>query len=74
MGITNTLVSTIGQFAHESFFTSIETPSFGDSYVAPMALFNVIVVAFANYRRTRTLTLMKQLEQEQRHGFRSYES
>jgi DNA-binding MurR/RpiR family transcriptional regulator len=74
VGITNTLVSPIGQFAHESFFTSVETPSFGDSYVAPMALFNVIVVTCANYHRSRTLTLMKQLEQEQRHGFRWYES
>ena len=74
VGITNTLVSPIGQFAHESFLTSIETPSFGSSYVAPMALFNVIVVACANHRRSRTLTLMKQLEQEQRHGFRWYES
>jgi DNA-binding MurR/RpiR family transcriptional regulator len=74
VGITNTLVSPIGQFAHESFRTSIETPSFGSSYVAPMALFNVIVVACANHRRRRTLTLLKQLEQEQRHGFRWYES
>jgi DNA-binding MurR/RpiR family transcriptional regulator len=74
VGITNTLVSPIGQFAHESFLTSIETPSFGSSYVAPMALFNVIVVACANHRRRRTLTLLKQLEQEQRHGFRWYES
>jgi len=74
IGITNTLVSPIGEFAHESFLTSIETPSFGSSYVAPMALFNVIVVACANHRRGRTLTLMKQLEQEQRHGFRWYES
>jgi RpiR family carbohydrate utilization transcriptional regulator len=74
VGITNTLVSPIGQFAHESFLTSIETPSFGSSYVAPMALFNVIVVACANHRRSRTLTLMKQVEQEQRHGFRWYES
>lgn len=39
-----------------------------------MALFNVIVVTCANYHRSRTLTLMKQLEQEQRHGFRWYES
>jgi hypothetical protein len=39
-----------------------------------MALFNVIVVACANHRRDRTLTLMKQVEQEQRHGFRWYES
>lgn len=74
VGITNTLVSPIGEFAHDSFLTSIETPSFGSSYVAPMALFNVIVVACANHRRDRTLTLMKQVEQEQRHGFRWYES
>jgi RpiR family carbohydrate utilization transcriptional regulator len=74
VGITNTLVSPIGQFAHESFLTSIATPSFGSSYVAPMALFNVIVVGCANYRRSRTLALMKELEQEQRHGFRWYES
>jgi DNA-binding MurR/RpiR family transcriptional regulator len=74
VGITNTLVSPIGQFAHESFLTPIETPSFGSSYVAPMALFNAIVVACANHRRGRTLTLMKQLEEEQRHGFRWYES
>jgi RpiR family carbohydrate utilization transcriptional regulator len=74
VGITNTLVSPISQFADESFLTSIATPSFGSSYVAPMALFNVIVVACANYNRSRTLTLLKQLEQEQRHGFRWYES
>jgi DNA-binding MurR/RpiR family transcriptional regulator len=74
VGITDTLLSPIGQFAHESFLTSIETPSFGSSYVAPMALFNLIVVACANHRRTRTLSLLKQLEEEQRHGFRWYES
>jgi hypothetical protein len=39
-----------------------------------MALFNVIVLACANYRRSRTLRLMKQLEEGQRHGFRWYES
>jgi len=74
VGITNTLVSPVGQFAHESFLTSIETPSFGSSYVAPMALFDVIVAACANYRRTRTLALLKQIEDEERHGFRWYES
>ena len=44
----NTLVSPVGQFAHESFLTSIATPSFGSSYVAPMALFNALVLACAN--------------------------
>jgi DNA-binding MurR/RpiR family transcriptional regulator len=74
VGITNTLVSPIGEFAHEFFLTSISTPSFGSSYVAPMALFNVIVLACANHRRSRTLKLVKLLEEEQRHGFRWYES
>jgi len=73
VGVTNTLVSPINEFAHESFVVVVDTPSFGDSYVAPMALMNVIVVACANYRRARTLALMKKVEQEQKHGFRWYE-
>ena len=73
VGITDTFVSPIGQFAHECFLTSVDTPSFGASYVAPMALLNVIVVACANYKRSRTLTLLKKVEEEQRHGFRWYE-
>lgn len=74
VGITDTLVSPIGQFAHECYLTSVDTPSFGASYVAAMALLNVIVVACANYRRPRTMTILKKVEQEQRHGFRWYEN
>jgi DNA-binding MurR/RpiR family transcriptional regulator len=74
VGITNTLVSPIGQFAHESFLTPIHTPSFGASYVAPMGLFNAMVFACANYRRSRTMRLLKKVEEEQKHGFRWYES
>ncbi len=73
VGVSNTLVSPVNEFANESFVTVVDTPSFGDSYVAPMALMNVIVVACANYRRARTLALMKKVEEEQKHGFRWYE-
>jgi DNA-binding MurR/RpiR family transcriptional regulator len=73
VGITDTLVSPIGQFAHECFLTSVDTPSFGASYVAPMAFVNILVVACANYRRSRTLILLKKVEEEQRHGFRWHE-
>lgn len=74
VGVTNTLISPIGQFAHECFLTAIGTPSFGASYAAPMAFLNVVVVACANHRRPRTLALLKKVEEEQRHGFRWYES
>jgi DNA-binding MurR/RpiR family transcriptional regulator len=74
VGITNTLGSPVGQFAHESLLASISTPSFGASYITPMALFNVVVVACAHYRRTRTLARLKQIEEEELHGFLWYES
>jgi DNA-binding MurR/RpiR family transcriptional regulator len=74
IGVTNTPISPISQFAHECFLTSIETPSFGDSYVAAMALLNVIVMSCASYRRSRTLAVLKKVAQEERHGFRWYET
>jgi DNA-binding MurR/RpiR family transcriptional regulator len=74
IGITDTFVSPIARFAHECFLASVEARSFGASYVAPIALLNVLLVACANYRRGRTLSMLKQAENEQRLGFRWYES
>jgi DNA-binding MurR/RpiR family transcriptional regulator len=74
VGITDTAVSPICQFAQECFLVPVGTPSFGASYVAPMALLNLIVVACANYKRGRTLSILKKVQEEQRHGFRWYES
>ena len=74
VGVTDTYVSPIAQFANETFLTSVDTPSFGASYVAPMAFFNVLLAACANYKRSHTLALMKKVEDEQRHGFRWYQS
>jgi DNA-binding MurR/RpiR family transcriptional regulator len=74
VGITDTFVSPIARFADECFLASVRTPSFGASYVAPIALLNVILVACANYRRGRTLALLKQADREQRLGFRWYEA
>ena len=73
VGITDTFVSPIARFAHECFIASVETCHFGDSYVGPMALLNVMLVACANYRRERVLTLAREAAQEQQRGFRWYE-
>ena len=72
VGITDTFVSPIARFANECFIASVETHHFGDSYLAPMALLNVMLVACANYRRARTLALLKEASLEQRRGFRWY--
>jgi RpiR family transcriptional regulator, carbohydrate utilization regulator len=72
VGISDTLLSPLARYAHELFVTSIESPSFAGSYVAPMALLNVILVTCAHYRRARTINQLKQAEEEQRTGFRWY--
>lgn len=74
VGITDTFVSPIARFADECFLASVRTPSFGVSYVAPIALLDVILVACANYRRARTLALLKDADREQRLGFRWYDA
>lgn len=71
VGITDTLVSPIARHADEFFLVSVEG-SYGTSYTAPVALLNVILVAFAHYRRRRVMRLLKEADTEQRTGFRWY--
>ena len=72
VGIADTLISPIARFAHECFIASVETPSFGASYTAPMCLLNAILTACAHYHSRRSLILLKKAAEEQRSGFRWY--
>jgi DNA-binding MurR/RpiR family transcriptional regulator len=73
VGITDTLVSPIVRYSDEYFLTSVATHHFGDSYVAPIALLNVLLAACANYRRDHTLRLMREAAPDERRGYRWYE-
>jgi DNA-binding MurR/RpiR family transcriptional regulator len=73
IGITDTYLSPIAQHGDEFFLASVEAHSFGASYVAPLALINAILNACATYKRARTLTLLRQVEEEQKHGFRWFD-
>ena len=73
VAVTDSLVSPMAEIADECFLTMVESPSFGASYVAPIALFNTIVVACSNFRRSHTLALLKKVSEEQKHGSRWYE-
>lgn len=72
VGITDTYVSPVARYADEFFLASIETPSFGASYTAPIALLNVLLLACANAQRDRTLEMLRKAEEEQRSGYRWY--
>lgn len=73
VGITDTFVSPIARYAHENLIASVDTCHFGDSYVGPMALLDVVLVACANYRRKYALALAREAALEQQRGFRWYE-
>jgi DNA-binding MurR/RpiR family transcriptional regulator len=72
VGITDTFVSPLTRFANECFLTSVEAP-FSNSYAAPIAFINVLFTVCAHYRRSRTVALFEEVDQEQRHGFRWYQ-
>jgi DNA-binding MurR/RpiR family transcriptional regulator len=73
VGITDSLVSPLVRFSDECYLTSVATNHFGDSYVAPVALMNVLLAACANYRRENTLRLMREAAQDEQRGYRWFE-
>lgn len=73
VAITDTLVSPLIRFSDECLFTSVGTHHFGDSYVAPIALINVLLAACANYRREHTLQLMREAAKDESSGYRWFE-
>jgi RpiR family carbohydrate utilization transcriptional regulator len=74
IGIADTYLSPLARECDELFIASIESTSFGASYVAPIALLNAILAACAQYRRPHTLALLKEIAEEQRKGFRWHTS
>ena len=72
VGIADTLLSPLARFADRCLIAPIETPSFAVSYVAPMALLNSLLAACGNVNRTRTLAMLREVDEEQRHGSRWY--
>jgi len=74
VGISDTYVSPLSRECNEVFLASVESTSFGASYAAPAALINAILAAVGHYRSARTLTLAKEIAEEQRKGFRWYDT
>jgi len=70
VAITDTHLSPLARFAQECFVVPIETTLYGVSYVAPMALLNMLLVACAATRKKRTMRLLKAADAEQRTGYR----
>lgn len=72
VAISDTLLSPLARLAETCFIAPVETPSFGVSYVAPMALLNALVAECADVQRAKTLKLLREVDAEQRSGSRWY--
>jgi DNA-binding MurR/RpiR family transcriptional regulator len=70
VGITDTYVSPLARHCQELFLTSIESAHFGASYTAPIALANAMLTAVGEFRRSRTMQIVRELDEEQRRGSR----
>jgi DNA-binding MurR/RpiR family transcriptional regulator len=70
VAFTDTFLSPLARAANETFLAGIETTSFGASYVAPVALINSLLAACGQIRSSETLQIVREISEEQRHGFR----
>jgi len=70
VAITDTFLSPLARQADETFLAGIETPSFGASYVAPVALLNALLASCGHTRSSETLQIVREISEEQRHGYR----
>ena len=72
VGITDTYISPLAQHCQEIFLASIDSVYFGASYAAPIALCNAMLTAVGEFRRSRTMAIVHELDEEQRTGSRWY--
>ncbi len=73
VGITDSFLSPVARFSDECFFTPAETVSFAPSHMTAMALVDTISAAITGLKRTSILSVLKQVDEEQRKGYRWYQ-
>jgi DNA-binding MurR/RpiR family transcriptional regulator len=74
VGITDTYLSPLARICDEVFLASIDSAFFGASFTAPITLLNAILTAVGEARRSRTMAIVRQLDEEQRRSVRWYDS
>ena len=72
VAITDTFLSPLARTAEEIFIAGIETTSFAASYAAPVALANALLAACGQIRKSETMEIVREISEEQRHGYRWY--
>jgi len=72
VGVTDSTLSPLARFSNELVILPVNSLSFAASYVAPIALIDLITAAVGNLRRKEVVSRLKEADQEQKHGYRWY--
>jgi DNA-binding MurR/RpiR family transcriptional regulator len=71
-GITDSERTPIARVCDNFYIASVASPSFGSSYVAPMAVLGTILIACAHTQTSRTLALLRRSAEEDSADHRWY--
>jgi RpiR family transcriptional regulator, carbohydrate utilization regulator len=74
VGITDSMLSPLARFSDELLTVPINSLSFAASYVAPLALIDLITASVGSLRRKQVVNRLKEADQEQKHGYRWYQT
>ncbi len=74
IGVTDSPLSPLGRFANELVIVPINSLSFAASYVAPIALIDLITAGVGSLRRKQVVERIREADFEQRHGYRWYQT
>jgi RpiR family transcriptional regulator, carbohydrate utilization regulator len=74
VGITDSMLSPLARFSDELLIVPINSLSFAASYVAPLALIDLITAGVGSLRRKQVVNRLKEADQEQKHGYRWYQT
>ena len=68
------MLSPLARFANELVIVPINSLSYAASYVAPLALIDLITASVGSLRRKKVVDRLKEADQEQKHGYRWYQA
>lgn len=74
VGITDSMLSPLARFSDELLIVPINSLSFAASYVAPLAVIDLITAGVGSLRRKQVVNRLKEADQEQKHGYRWYQT
>ena len=74
VGVTDSPLSPLARFSDELVIVPINSLSFAASYVAPIALIDLITAGVGSLRRKQVVDRLREADFEQKHGYRWYQT